>query len=644
MEKWFVTAKGADFAAWSRELGITQVAARVIRNRDNKTLEEAALFLNGSLGDCYSPRLLLHMDEAVQFIHQAIEEQMRIRIIGDYDVDGIASAYILTKGLQAMGARADTVIPHRIHDGYGLSDQLIDTAYEDGIGMLITCDNGIAAHDQVSRAVALGIRVIITDHHEVPFTMEGGERREILPPAMAIVDPKQDGCSYPYPNICGAAVTYKVVQALAASRAGNVWQKIRDELLEFAALATVCDVMELRDENRILVKEGLKRLRHTKNKGLRALMMVNDLDMERLSVYHLGFVLGPCLNATGRLDSAQRALELINCEDEREAYVLAAGLKELNDSRKNLTKEGVEGAEAYIESRQIGKDPVLVIYLPQVHESLAGIIAGKIREKYNRPVLVLTRGQDEIKGSGRSVEAYSMYEELSKISGFFSKYGGHKLAAGFSLKSCEELCREGLLEQEGRICAAESNQYANVAVKKNHTCGDKSALVGDNYIIEEVLILREEAVVEALRQALKQSCTLSEDDFYQKVLIDMQMPLSYATMELAEELERLEPFGTGNPKPLFVQKDVHFRKGFRIGAKQTFARFRVESSEGTEQELLYFGDLEQFLRYLTEKFGDDADQKIFQGNVDYAISVTYQISINRYKGRDSLQFVMQNYS
>jgi single-stranded-DNA-specific exonuclease len=644
MEKWFVTTKGADFAAWSGELGISPAAARVIRNRDNKTIEEAALFLNGSLGDCYSPRLLLHMDEAVQFINQAIEEQTHIRIIGDYDVDGIASAYILTKGLLEMGARVDTVIPHRIHDGYGLSDQLIDTAYSEGIGMLITCDNGIAAWDQVTRAVSLGIRVIITDHHEVPFTMEEGKRREILPPAMAIVDPKQEGCSYPYPNICGAAVAYKVIEALAAYREGNIWERVGEELLEFAALATVCDVMELRDENRILVKEGLKRLRHTQNKGLRALMMVNDLDMERLSVYHLGFVLGPCLNATGRLDSAQRALELLGCEDEREAYVLAAGLKELNDSRKNLTKEGVEGAEAYIESRQLGRDPVMVIYLPQVHESLAGIIAGKIREKYNRPVLVLTSGQDEIKGSGRSVEAYSMYEELSKISGFFSKYGGHKLAAGFSLKSWDELSKEGFLRFSDRICAVEDNHLTNESYKRKNLAA-KIISNGDNCLAEQGDETHQsEVVIESLRQALNQSCTLTEDDFYQKVLIDMEMPLSYATIELAEELERLEPFGTGNPKPLFVQKDVHFRKGFRIGVKQTFAKFRVESSEGTEQELLYFGDLERFLRCLTEKFGDDADQKIFQGNVDYVFSVTYQISVNRYKGRDSVQIVMQNYS
>jgi single-stranded-DNA-specific exonuclease len=358
--------------------------------------------------------------------------------------------------------------------------------------------------------------------------------------------------------------------------------------------------------------------------------MVNELDMERLSVYHLGFVLGPCLNATGRLDSAQRALELLNCREEREAFVLAVGLKELNDSRKNLTKEGVELAEAYIENRQMEQDPVLVIYLPQVHESLAGIIAGKIREKHNRPVLVLTRGKEEIKGSGRSVEAYSMYEELSKISSFFSKFGGHKLAAGFSLKSWEALSMEGLPivmhSMEG--LPAEGDPMEGLL----HQEVDKGSAAK-----------QEEMVVEAFRLALLNNCTLSEDDFYQKVLIDMPMPLSYATMQLAQELERLEPFGTGNPKPLFAQKNVHFRKGFRIGAKQTFAKFRVAGTDGTEQELLYFGDLDQFLRFLVQKFGEEADKNIFLGNVDYELAVTYQIGINSYKGRESLQFVMQNY-
>jgi single-stranded-DNA-specific exonuclease len=619
MEKWFVAAKRADFAKWSEVLCISPVAARVIRNRNIETIEDAALFLNGSLGDCYSPWLLFHMDLAVDIIDRAIEEDTKIRIIGDYDVDGISSAYILSKGFRELGAQADTVIPHRIHDGYGLSDQLIESAYAEGIGMIITCDNGIAAKDQVARAIELGIKVVITDHHEVPFTLEGGVRREILPPALAIVDPKQERCSYPYPNICGAAVAYKLIQALAERRGGGTWERIKDELLEFVALATVCDVMELRDENRLFVKEGLRKLRHSQNKGLRALAMVNELDIERLSVYHLGFVLGPCLNATGRLDSALRAIKLLNCEEEREAIPLALGLKELNDSRKNLTKQGVDWAIAYLESRQIEKELVLVIYLPQVHESLAGIIAGKIREKYNRPVLVLTRGQDEIKGSGRSVEAYSMYEELSKISAFFSKFGGHKLAAGFSLKSWDELKKEGIIHAEVSSQANNERFYGNESV-------------------------REEMMIEALRQALQHSCLLSEEDFYQKVVIDIQMPLSYATMELTQELERLEPFGTGNPKPLFAQKNVHFLRGFRIGAKQNFAKFRVAGEDGIEQELLYFGNLEQFLEFLADKFGEGADQNIFLGKVDYEIAVTYQIGINSYKGRDSIQFVMQNYA
>jgi single-stranded-DNA-specific exonuclease len=628
MEKWFVMNKRADFKAWSEKLKISQVTARMIRNRDLSTSEEATLYLNGSLGDCYSPWLLFHMREAVEIVLKAIHMGKKIRVIGDYDVDGISSAYILTKGLKELGAQADTVIPHRIHDGYGLSDQLIEEAHQDGIELIITCDNGIAAASQVDRAADLGIGVVVTDHHEVPFQEEDGKRRELLPKALAIVDPKQEKCQYPYPNICGAVVAYKFMQALTQEVGGDLWDKIGDEMLEFAALATVCDVMELKDENRIIVKEGLQRLRQHPNIGLQALAMVNRIEIEKLTVYHLGFVLGPCLNATGRLDSAIRAVELLNCQNMGEAMTLAAQLKELNDSRKNLTKQGTDWAESYIESRNIGQDQVLVIYLPKVHESLAGIIAGKIREKYNRPVLVLTRGEEEVKGSGRSVDAYSMYEELSKCKHFFTKFGGHKLAAGFSLKAFETLCQEGII---GTKVAETAAGTAAETVDK-----ERGQEIGSDR-------LDDEAVVEELRRALLNNCTLSDEDFYQKVSIDMEMPITYADLSLAKELERLEPFGTGNPKPLFVQKAVHFLRGYRIGANQNFARFRVGTAGGGEQEMIYFGDLERLLDYLRSKYGKDAGEKIFVKDCDYSLTVTYQISVNTYRGRESLQFVLKNY-
>lgn len=444
MGKWYVTMKKADFDGWARKFNISPVVARILRNRDLTVEEEVGKFLRGTLEDCYSPWLLKDMDRAVEQVLAAIESDIRIRVIGDYDVDGICASYILTKGLQILGAKADTAIPHRIHDGYGLNDHLIEMARQDGIGMIVTCDNGIAAAPQIALANSYGIKVIVTDHHEVPFVMaagtadgiSGGEqgnngsdgrrdgksgdveeraadgtgcdggscRRELLPPALAVIDPKQERCRYPFPNICGGAVAYKVVQALAERTGSAQLKDALEELLEFAALATVCDVMELKDENRILVKEGLNRLRHTRNQGIRALMDVNGIEPEKLNAYHLGFVIGPCLNATGRLDTAKRALELLQSQNRVEAMTAARELKELNDSRKNLTLQGVEQAESYLARQGAELDKVLVIYLPEVHESLAGIIAGRIRESHHHPVFILTKGEEGVKGSGRSIE------------------------------------------------------------------------------------------------------------------------------------------------------------------------------------------------------------------------------------------------
>ncbi len=501
MEKWFVAAKKADFNKWAEEFHISPVLARILRNRDLTTKDEISKFLQGSLEDCYSPLLLKDMDKAVALLKEAIRQDIFIRVIGDYDVDGICSSYILLKGLKLLGARVDTAIPHRIHDGYGLNDKLIEEAKRDGVEMILTCDNGIAAASQIALAKELGIQVIVTDHHEVPFLEEKGVRRELLPPAGAVIDPKREQCGYPFKNICGGVVAFKLMQALSDNTESQPLSEAMDELLEFAALATVCDVMELKDENRILVKEGLKRLRQTKNQGLSALMEVNGIDCRRLSAYHLGFVLGPCLNATGRLDTAKRALELLQSRTKAEAMSAAAQLKALNDSRKSLTLKGVEQAEEYIEEHHMENDKVLLLYLPDVHESLAGIIAGRIREKYNHPVFVLTKSEEGVKGSGRSIEAYHMYEEMTKVKDYFTKYGGHKLAAGLSMH---------------------------------------------------------EEDIEALRTALNEGSGLSDEDFIPKVHIDVPMPLVYADESLVMELERLEPFGVGNPKPLFAQKERGF--------------------------------------------------------------------------------------
>lgn len=585
MEKWYVAAKKADFDKWSKEFQISPVLARILRNRD-LTEEQVQKFLFGTLEDCYSPWLLKDMEKAVELIREAISEGLFIRVIGDYDVDGICSAYILTKGLQVLGARVDTAIPHRIHDGYGLNDHLIELAAEDGVGMIVTCDNGIAAAAQIELATSLGIRVVVTDHHEVPYAEENGVRKEILPPAFAVVDPKQEQCNYPYKNICGGVVAYKLIQALAEKTHSQKLQDTLEELLEFAAFATVCDVMELKDENRILVREGLKRLKNTRNQGLRALMEVNELQPDKLSAYHLGFVLGPCLNASGRLDTAKRAFELLQSTSKVDAMSAAGELKNLNESRKNLTIEGVEEAEQYIEAHHMEQDAVMVIYLPDVHESLAGIIAGRVREKYNHPVFILTKGEEGVKGSGRSIEGYHMYDSMTQVKHYFTKYGGHKLAAGLSMA---------------------------------------------------------EEDIESLRRELNANCNLTKEDFLPKVHIDVPMPLSYADDRLAEELELLEPFGVGNPKPLFAQKELIFKAGYKMGAKKNCARYKVLTPEGRVEWLVFFGDLDQFGAFLEEKYGPGSEQALYEGNGNFSLSVTYQLGRNTYKGKTEKQFIMQNY-
>lgn len=629
MEKWYVTMKKADFDGWARKFNISPVVARILRNRDLTGEEEVGKFLRGMLEDCYSPWLLKDMDIAVEQILAAIKSDIRIRVIGDYDVDGICASYILTKGLQILGAKADTAIPHRIHDGYGLNDHLIEMARQDGIGMIVTCDNGIAAAPQIALANSYGIKVIVTDHHEVPFVMaqtagiadgiSGGEqgntgsderrdgisgdvaeraadgtdcdggscRRELLPPALAVIDPKQEQCSYPFPNICGGAVAYKVVQALAERTGSAQLKDALEELLEFAALSTVCDVMELKDENRILVKEGLNRLRHTRNQGIRALMEVNGIEPEKLSAYHLGFVIGPCLNATGRLDTARRALELLQSQNRVEAMTAARELKELNDSRKNMTLQGVEQAERYLARQGMGEDKVLVIYLPEVHESLAGIIAGRIRESHHHPVFILTKGEEGVKGSGRSIEGYHMYEAMTQVKQYFTKFGGHAMAAGLSMR---------------------------------------------------------EEDVEAFRRDLNQNCGLGPEDFIPRVHIDVPMPIDYGDMGLAEELELLEPFGVGNPKPLFAQKDLLFLTGHKMGANQTCARYQVRTETGARRQIVFFGDLKKFGAFLEEKFGPGSEEALYAGRGNFPVSVVYQLGKNTYRGNTELQYVMQHYA
>lgn len=592
MANWRVAAKRADFNAIGQKYNISPVLARIIRNRDIVSDADIDKFLNGGRKDLYSPFLLKDIEKAVDMLLVKIQEGKHIRIIGDYDIDGICSTYILYRGLRECGAKVDTAIPHRIRDGYGLNETLIRMAYEAETDTVLTCDNGIAAYPQIEFANSLGLTVIVTDHHEVPYDEKDGVRKYKLPPAYAVVDPKQEECLYPFPEICGAVVAYKLVLLLLAKHFGKTWQEIMEselglELLELAAFATIGDVMELKDENRIIVKCGLELMKNTRNIGLKALMDVTQTQPDHIKPYTIGFVLGPCLNATGRLDTAVNALELFKAESIERAVELAGDLKSMNDNRKELTLKGVDEAVSIIEKEGLLNDRVLVVYLPEVHESLAGIIAGRIREKYCKPTFVLTDAEDGVKGSGRSIEAFHMYDEMTKCRELFTKYGGHKLAAGLSLP-------------------------------KEH--------------------------VEPFRRALNDNCTLTKEDFEEKVLIDVPMPMDYVTLELVRELELLEPFGNGNPKPQFAHKDVRLLAGRILGAHKNVGKYVVAGESGRIFDMMYFGDLEAFNEFLCGKFGTDKVRMLYNGGAQgLAISVVYYPDINEFRGNVSLQMVMKYY-
>ncbi|MCI8613936.1 single-stranded-DNA-specific exonuclease RecJ [Parablautia intestinalis] len=594
MARWMVAAKKADFNQIAEKYRITPVLARILRNRDIIGDNEIERYLYGDIKDLHDPLLMKGMDKAAEIIQSKIQEGKSLRIIGDYDVDGICSTHILLTGIRALGGKADTDIPHRIKDGYGLNESLIEAAASDGIDTIITCDNGITAQIQIQLAKKLGMTVVVTDHHEVPFEEKEGERIYLLPRADAVVDPKQPGCGYPFKQICGAVVAFKLVQTLF-DRIGNgqsnqgKYHAIMDELLIFAALATVCDVMELRDENRIIVKKGLDRMNNTSNPGLRALLVVNGLEDKALSPYHAGFIIGPCINATGRLDTAKRALALFEAGDFKEAVTIAGDLKSLNESRKQMTEEGVQKAVGLLENKNI-QDKVLVIYLPECHESLAGIIAGRIREKYGKPAFVLTKGDEGIKGSGRSIETYHMYEEMSACKEIFTRFGGHKMAAGLSLP--------------------------------------------------------DEESVELFRRKLNENCKLTEEDFEEIVHIDVPMPLAFADRNFIKELSFLEPFGVGNPKPLFARKGISLLTGRKIGKNKNVGKYQIADENNNRYEMIYFGDLEKFDVFLNERFGNTLARQLYVEGVrtgEMTISMAYYPDLNSYGGRESIQIVMQHY-
>lgn len=546
MEKWFVAMKKADFNGIAEKYQISPIIARLMRNRDVIGDDAIDFYLNGTVEDLYDGLLMKDMDRAVDILKEKIEEGKKIRVIGDYDIDGVNATYILQQGLAGLGADVDTDIPDRIKDGYGLNQMLIDRALEDDVDTIITCDNGIAAMSEIAYGKENGMTIVVTDHHEVPYLEENGEKKYLLPPADAVVDPHRADCEYPFKGLCGAAVAYKLVEVLyrVSGKSEQEVEHLQESLMENVAIATIGDVMDLVGENRVFVKKGLELLKTTKNEGLHALMQCTGVDTANLNTYHIGFVLGPCINAGGRLDTAKRALELLNASNRREAVTLAADLKELNDSRKEMTEEGVEEAVRQIESSSWKDDQVLVVYLPECHESIAGIIAGRIKERYYRPTFVLTKGETGVKGSGRSIEAYDMFAEMSRCRELFTKFGGHKLAAGLSL---------------------------------------------------------EEENVEVFRKRINELADLTEEDLQMKVSIDMRLPFPYINEELIHELKILEPFGKGNGKPLFAESKLRVIQPRIFGKNRNVLKCRLEDQQGNQMEAVYFGEVEDCLQQMEKK-------------------------------------------
>lgn len=579
-EEWRVYTKKADFKAIGDKYKIDQVVARIIRNRDIITPEQYEEYINGDLTSLHSPWLLKDMDRAADIVRSAVDDGKAIRIVGDYDIDGINSIYILYSGLRRLGADVDYVVPHRVTDGYGINERLIDEAHAAGRRVIITCDNGIAAYSQIEHAKTLGLTVVVTDHHGVPFEEKDGGRREILPPADAVVDPARADCTYPWKRICGAVVAMKLVQALF-----ELYGRPADEIydfLEFAAVATVGDVVDLQGENRTIVRLGLKKLKNSTNAGLNALIDVNKLDRANISSYHVGFVLGPCLNASGRLESAMLAIQLLLSDTKKEAEHLAGELLALNEERKELTRRGVEKAFDMIENSELKDDKVLVVYLPGCHESIVGIIAGKIRERYNKPVIVFADGEGCLKGSGRSIESYNMFEKLTQCKALLMKFGGHPMAAGMSIAP------------------------------------DK---------------------LDELRRKLNEYSGLTEDDLTLKVWIDVPMPLEYISEKVIGDLSVLEPFGKGNEKPVFADKELHIKYLSHMGKENQFTRLTLEKQARFKDVQGNIHIAPCTMEAVMFSIDDVLERAYAEGA---SVNIIYYPSVNEYNGRRKLQLVVNS--
>lgn len=585
-EKWILQNKRANFNELGKKFGISPVLVRIMVNRDVKEEKDIKKYLYGSLADLHNPHLMKDLDGAVERIAKEAEQKKIIAIATDYDNDGLLSAYILKKAIETIGGKAEVFAPDRVTEGYGLNNRIVDDVCSIGAELLVTCDNGIAAISAVDYAKKKGLEVIVTDHHEVQFEeKENGDRKFILPNAEYIVNPKQADCDYPFKGLCGAGVVFKMVQVLYEKYA--IRQELLENLLQYAAIATVADVMDLTDENRIIVKKGLSLIKDTDNLGLEALIEANQLDKKRISAYHIGFVIGPCFNAAGRLETVKKAFDLLETKTKEEAVEQAISLKALNDSRKDMTLKGVEQAIKLIEESELINDKVLLVKLEDIHESLAGIIAGRIREIYHKPIIVFTDTEDGIKGSGRSIEAYNMFEELLKCRGLLSKFGGHPMAAGLSLPL------------------------------KN---------------------------LEPLRKELNKNTTLTEEDFIPVIKIDVPMPIGYISEKFVEELEYLEPFGKANPKPVFAEQHFSIISGKIIGKNHNVWKGRIRNSAGDAIEAIYFGDVEQFMNFMENEYGASEVEKMMQGRKnDIDIAFTYYPSVNEFRGEVTLQIVVQNY-
>lgn len=586
MEKWMMRNIKFDAPAMAKELHVSEVVVRILVNRGITSIQVANRFLNASINELYDPKLMKDIEKGARIIKEGIEKHLNVLVVGDYDVDGVISTYLLYTALKRCGADVSYHIPDRITEGYGINESIIRNAALDGIDIIITCDNGIAAIEQVKLAKELGMQVIITDHHDIQFREnDDGSKTYIVPEADAIINPKQPDCNYPFKYLCGAGIVFKFTQVLYEYM--EIDRKEAIKLLEYVAIATVCDVVDLTFENRIIVKNGLEMINKSENIGLKALFEETGLVDKQISVYTLGFVIGPSINASGRLEQAIWALKLLLSEDYNEAKKIANKLHELNKERQDLTSIGLDAATEIIETSDIKNDKVLVIYIPDVHESIAGIIAGRIRERYNVPAFILTKGSESAKGSGRSIIEYNMFEELLKCSDLLLKYGGHPMAAGLSI---------------------------------------------------------EEENIELFRKRLNENCTLSDEDIIPKVSIDMQLPLQNITMKLAEELTMLEPFGKGNSKPLFAEKRIRIKKAMILGAKKNVLKLKINLNNGKNIDAIYFGDIEKFNTIILHKYGQTEYEKMFAGLLNKVeIDLVFSIGINEYMNSRTVQLVISSF-